>query len=224
MDNLKTEIITDEMGKIDLSFKIIIIGDSGVGKSSLTLKATKDKFQDFYTATVGFEFFSFNIKINDTIIKLQIWDTCGQEIYRSLISSFYKNSALAMVVYSIDNKASFQHIDYWIKELKNESNPDTKIILIGNKSDLEDKRSVTEEEAQQFAMDNEITEVFESSAKTGFNAKNIFIKAAKILYKEHIKYQSLSKGPNKLTYGDNLNKSKLLPTPKKKEENIKGCC
>lgn len=222
MDNLKTEIITDEAVKIDLSFKIIIIGDSGVGKSSLTLKATKDKFYDFYTATVGFEFFSFNIKINDTIIKLQIWDTCGQEIYRSLISSFYKNSALAMVVYSIDNEDSFRHIDYWIKELKNESNPDTKIILIGNKSDLEDKRCVDKEEAQKFARDNEISELFEASAKTGFSARNIFVKAAKILYKEHMKYESMSKGTSKLTYGENLNKSKILPTPK--EEKKKRCC
>lgn len=224
MDNLRAEIIKDESVKIDLSFKIIIIGDSGVGKSSLTLKATKDKFQEFYTATVGFEFFSFNVLINDTMIKLQIWDTCGQEVYRSLISSFYKNSALAMVVYSIDNEDSFRHIDYWIKELKNESNPDTKILLIGNKSDLEDKRCVNEEDAQKFAKDNEISEVFEASAKTGFNAKNVFVRAAKILYKEHMNYVSMSKGASRLTYGEDLNKSKILPTPKVEEKKKKGCC
>ncbi len=74
----------------------------GVGKSCLSLKATKKKFKSNYVATVGFEFFSFNIKMDNKIIKLQIWDTCGQEIYRSLISNFYKNTSLAIIVYAID--------------------------------------------------------------------------------------------------------------------------
>lgn len=77
-DNIKCEVINDEAIKYDLTFKMIIIGDSGVGKSSLTLKATKDKFEDCYNATVGFEFYTFNVKIDDKFIKLQIWDTCGQ--------------------------------------------------------------------------------------------------------------------------------------------------
>lgn len=100
--DLKCEIITEELTHYDLSFKIIVIGDSGVGKSCLTMKAIKNFFEDCYSATVGFEFFTLTIKIQDKLIKLQIWDTCGQEIYRSLISSFYRNSSLAMMVYSID--------------------------------------------------------------------------------------------------------------------------
>lgn len=108
-DDIKCEVLTDEAIKYDLTFKMIIIGDSGVGKSSLTLKATRNKSDDFYNATVGFEFYTFNVKIDDKIIKLQIWDTCGQEIYRSLISSFYKNSAITMIVYSIDREESFTH-------------------------------------------------------------------------------------------------------------------
>jgi len=95
-------ILGEENNHFDLSFKIIVIGDSGVGKSCLTMKATKNIFEDNSTATVGFEFFSFNMKLNDKIVKLQIWDTCGQEIYRSLITNFYRNSALAIIVYSID--------------------------------------------------------------------------------------------------------------------------
>ena len=98
----KVEVLPDDFNLYDLSFKIIIIGDSGVGKSCLTLKATKNYFEDYYSATVGFEFFTFNVKVDGKYIKLQIWDTCGQEIYRSLISSFYRNSSLAMMVYSID--------------------------------------------------------------------------------------------------------------------------
>jgi small GTP-binding protein len=102
LDDLTYEILPDDYTQYDLSFKLIVIGDSGVGKSCLTLKATKNQFESNYNATVGFEFFSFNIKINDKVIKLQIWDTCGQEIYRSLITNFYRNSSLAIMVYAID--------------------------------------------------------------------------------------------------------------------------
>ena len=94
-DKSDYEILPDDYPKYDLSFKIIIIGDSGVGKSCLSVKATKNIFENNYLATVGFEFFNFNIKLGERIIRLQIWDTCGQEIYRSLITNFYRNSSLA---------------------------------------------------------------------------------------------------------------------------------
>lgn len=100
--DLKCEILADDFTQYDLSFKLIVIGDSGVGKSCLTLKATKNFYEEFYTPTVGFEFFTQTLKIDNKYIKLQIWDTCGQEIYRSLIASFYRNSSLAIMVYSID--------------------------------------------------------------------------------------------------------------------------
>ena len=91
MEDLTCEFIP-ESSSYDLNFKLIIIGDAGVGKSCLTTRATKDYFEENYSTTIGFEFFSLNIKVNEKTIKLQIWDTCGQEIYRSLISSFYRNS------------------------------------------------------------------------------------------------------------------------------------
>ena len=100
--DIKCEIVKDENNQYDLSFKIIVIGDSGVGKSSLTTKAIKNYFDEFYSTTVGFEFLTQTMKIEDKYLKLQIWDTCGQEIYKSLISSFYKNSSLAMMMYSVD--------------------------------------------------------------------------------------------------------------------------
>ncbi len=101
-NNLTYEILPDDHQHYDFNFKLIVIGDSGVGKSCLSIKATKNLFENNYNTTVGFEFFTFNIKINDKVVKLQIWDTCGQEIYRSLITNFYRNSSLAIVVYSID--------------------------------------------------------------------------------------------------------------------------
>ena len=141
-EEIKAEVLPEDYNIYDLSFKMIVIGDAGVGKSCLTTKAAKGKFEESYSATVGFEFLVFNVKLNDKVVKLQIWDTCGQEIYRSLISSFYRNASLAMMVYAIDNKESFNHIETWLKEVKLQSNPDIKIFLIGNKSDLEEERKV----------------------------------------------------------------------------------
>ena len=91
-------------------------------------KNSKRKIEEAYSATVGFEFLVFNVKLNDKVVKLQIWDTCGQEIYRSLIiiCSFYRNASLTMMVYAIDNKESFNHIETWLKEVKLQSNPDIK--------------------------------------------------------------------------------------------------
>ena len=109
--NFEYEVLPEDYAQYDLSFKLIVIGDSGknilakipgVGKSCLTAKATKNTFETEYSATVGFEFFTSNIKLDDKVIKLQIWDTCGQENYRSLINNFYRSSALAIIVYSID--------------------------------------------------------------------------------------------------------------------------
>ena len=124
-----------ETNAYDYSFKMIVIGDAGVGKSCLSGRAIKDRFDTDYSPTVGFEFLTFTTKIEDKIVKLQIWDTCGQEAYRSLITNFYRNASLAMMVYAINSKDSFIHINQWLKEVKIQCHPDIKIILIGNKCD-----------------------------------------------------------------------------------------
>ena len=103
-ENIKLvyEILPDDFPHYDLSFKVILLGNSNVGKSELVMNATKNTFEESDKSTVGFEFFPFNMKIGNKVIKLQIWDTCGQEIYRSLISSFYKNTSLAIIIYAIN--------------------------------------------------------------------------------------------------------------------------
>jgi len=184
--DIKYEIIRDQ-GQYDLCFKIIVIGDSGVGKSCLIIRAIKNYFEDLYAPTVGFEFLSFSIKINEQIIKLQIWDTCGQEVYRSLINSFYRNSSLAILVYSIDNYNSFYRLETWLNDIKTQSNPDIKIILIGNKVDLEVNREVSKELGEKFYNDHKLNFFMETSAKTGFNAQNLLIKAGTMLFEEHLK-------------------------------------
>ena len=180
------EILPETNNKYDLTFKIIIIGDSGVGKSCLTQMATKNNFESNYQTTIGFEFFVLNIKIGDKIIKLQIWDTCGQEIYRSLISNFYRNASLAIMVYSVTDRKSFENLDLWYKELRTNSTSQINVFLIGNKIDLEEEREVRSEEGETFKEKYELIKFIESSAKSGFNALNIFIEAAKLLYDEYL--------------------------------------
>ena len=183
------EVLPEDFVNFDLSFKIILIGDSGVGKSCLTMKGTKNYFENYYSPTIGFEFFTFNVRIKDSKIRLQIWDTCGQEAYRSLISGFYRNSSLAILVYSIDNTNSFENLELWLNEIKVQGNPDVKIFLIGNKIDLEDKRRVTYEEGNKFKKENGLNLFLETSAKTGTNAQKVFVEAAKVLYEENLKYK-----------------------------------
>jgi small GTP-binding protein len=175
---LKYEVLPDDYTQYDLSFKVIVIGDSGVGKSCLTNKATKNEFLEDYNATVGFEFFTFNVRMFNKIIKLQIWDTCGQELYRSLITNFYRNSSMAIMVYSIDSRESFDNIDMWLKELRTHSNPDAKVFLIGNKIDLEKDRKITKEEGEEFASINGM-DFFETSAKTAYQVQDAFIQLTK---------------------------------------------
>ena len=188
--NFKCEVITHDLNEFDFIFKLIVIGDCGVGKSCLAIKAIKNYFEELYSTTIGFEFLSFNIKVEDQYIKLQIWDTCGQESYRSLINSFYRNASLAILVYSIDCKESFESLENWLNDVKKLANPDIKIILIGNKVDLEDKREVPKEKGEQFCKDHKLNLFLETSAKNGFNAKNLFMKAGTILYEEHLKIKA----------------------------------
>ena len=215
----------EDSGQYDLTFKIIVIGDPGVGKSCLTGRAVKDKFDSQYAPTIGFEFLTYSVKIEGKIIKLQIWDTCGQEMYRSLISNFYRNASLAMMVYSIDSKESFIHINTWLTEVKIQSHPDVKIILIGNKSDLEDKRSVTYEEAKKFKEENQLLYFEETSAKTGINAKEAFNAAAKILFEEHTNYKKRAKN---LSFSDtsSVNSYNTVPTKliKVGQKRNSNCC
>ena len=221
-ETLQAEVLPDDYNQYDLSFKMIVIGDAGVGKSCLTSKAAKGIFDDSYSATVGFEFLTFNVKIEGKILKLQIWDTCGQEIYRSLISSFYRNASLAMMVYSIDSKESFNHIETWLKEVKLQSNPDIKIFLIGNKADLDDQREVQLNEAKQFKDENGIHYFSETSAKSGLNAQEVFIEAAKLLYSEHLKYKARANKTD--VNGGNVPMPIKIDKNKGKGERKQGCC
>ena len=198
-NDLKCQILSDDFPSFDLSFKIIIVGESGVGKSSLSIRASRNYFEDFYSPTVGFEFLTFNVKVEDQNVKLQIWDTCGQEVYHSLISSFYRSASLAIIVYSIDSEESYKNIEKWLNDIKSQSNPDCKIFLIGNKADLEDKRQVTREDGEKFFQEHKLSYFTETSAKTSFNVQNVFIQVAKELYKQHEEIKNRVSRPGSMT-------------------------
>jgi len=218
-ENYKVEVLPEDYPQYDLSFKLIFIGDSGVGKSCLTTKAVKNNFEEYYQATVGFEFLTFNMKVNNKVIKLQIWDTCGQEIYKSLISNFYRNSSLAVLIYAINDKESFNHVEGWLNELKSQANPDIRIFLVGNKADLEEERKVTTEEAANYKEKQHLDLFMEASAKTGHNAKDVLVEAAKILYTDYLNFDENSK---KMADEKMNKKGDSLIKKDKKSKN--GCC
>ena len=185
-----------------INFKIIIIGDSGVGKSCLLRRAVQNTFTNTHTATIGFEFLLMYYDVNGTKMKLQIWDTCGQEMYRSLIQGFYRNTALTIMIYSIDNKDSFLNLSKWLKDVRNNSEKDQPVFIVGNKCDLE-KKNVSSNEAEKFVEENGLYNFIETSAATGENVSDLFDEVAKCLYKM---YNATGKFQlKKLKLGDSQN-------------------
>ncbi len=182
------ELIDKNIIKCELTFKIIIIGDSFVGKSCLSLKAVNGTFNKLYSPTVGFEYFNYSVNLDNYKINLQIWDTCGQEAYRSLINSFYHSSSLAILVYSIDSEQSFNNLEMWINEVKNKGNPDISFILIGNKADLEKERVISKKQGLEKAKKLGIDFFTELSTISGFGPREIFLEADKILYDDYNDY------------------------------------
>jgi Ras-related protein Rab-2A len=158
--------------------KYIIIGEPSVGKSNLLMKFANNKFTEDYQATIGVEFGAKNVEYDQQIYRIQIWDTAGQENFRSITRAYYKNCVCAMVVYDITSGESFKHVQNWIQDIHDESPKTVSIILIGNKIDLEDKRVVSFDEGNEFAIKNGI--IFgETSAKTGDGIEDIFLKSVK---------------------------------------------
>ena len=158
--------------------KYIIIGDSAVGKSNILLRYIHDRFNEEFHSTIGVEFGAKNLQIDDKIYRIQIWDTAGQETFRSITRAYYKNSVCACVVYDISNRTTFDNIKSWVEDCKKLSPKTVLMILVGNKIDLEDKREVTYDEGSIFAQKNGMI-FFECSAKTGKNIEQIFMESTK---------------------------------------------
>lgn len=164
-------------------FKLVLLGESAVGKSSLVLRFVKGQFHDYQESTIGAAFLTQTVCLDDTTVKFEIWDTAGQERYHSLAPMYYRGAQAAIVVYDLTNKDSFNRAKAWVKELQRLASPNIVIALAGNKTDLSSsKRTVETAEADNYATENGLL-FMETSAKTAMNVTEIFMAIAKKLPK-----------------------------------------
>ena len=173
----------------DMIFKILIIGDAGVGKSNLLLRYVKNEFASDMRSTVGVEFGTKMLKIDNYDIKAQIWDTAGQERYRAITSAYYKGAKGVLIVYDITKKNTFENVDKWLNDFKMKSDDDAAIVIVGNKSDLINEREVSIEEATLKAQVNHLA-FFETSAKENENVHSAFMSLMNQVLKNYKKNNS----------------------------------
>ena len=175
---------TENVKGYNMIFKIVLIGDTSVGKTNILSKYLTDEFDAKSKATVGVEFGVKNFKIENNIVKVQIWDTAGEERYRSITNAYYKGAKGSLLVYDITNKKSFENVEKWISDLKANADEDISMILLGNKTDLEDKRVVSTEEGKNKAEFYNLT-FMETSALNGNNIQEAFNELIMDVYKKN---------------------------------------
>ncbi len=194
--------------KYDYLFKILIIGESGVGKTCLLLRFTEDSFTTTFLTTIGIDFKIKIINLENKLIKLQIWDTAGQERFRTITKTYYKGAHGIILTYDVTDQDSFKNIRNWIKQIEANAQGNVKRVLVGNKCDKPD-RVVTEEEGKKLADDFNMS-FFETSAKTNQNVNEVFQFLTQEILKNN---EGKAQGPS----GDKLKSSST-------KEGKKGCC
>ena len=165
----------------DYKIKIIVVGDSGVGKTNLINRFASDKFDTNSKATIGVEFVYKTLKINKEVIKVEVWDTAGQERYRAITSSYYKGAKGAIIVYDITNEDSFNNVESWMNEVTKKGKTDMQFLLVGNKKDLINDRKVTEQKGIDKAKELNMN-LFEASALEKTNVNEAFNYLVKEIY------------------------------------------
>ena len=172
----------------EVLFRVIIVGDTGVGKSCMLLRFTEDRFKEQHNVTIGVEFGSRAIKVDAQNIKLQIWDTAGQESFRSITRSFYRKADGVILMYDITARHTYENCSDWLDEIKQNSSLDIVIYLVGNQIDLDaeagESREVSTEEGSAFFQQNRLNGFRETSAKSGLNVEEVFEDLTRILYKK----------------------------------------
>ncbi|KAK8573710.1 hypothetical protein V6N13_009798 [Hibiscus sabdariffa] len=166
----------------DYLFKVVLIGDSGVGKSNLLSRFTKNEFSLESKSTIGVEFATRSIRVDDKVVKAQIWDTAGQERYRAITSAYYRGAVGALLVYDVTRRVTFENVERWLKELRAHTDSNTVIMLVGNKADLRHLRAVSSEDATAFA-ERENTFFMETSALESLNVDNAFTEVLTQIYR-----------------------------------------
>ena len=231
--NLKNDKIYDK------SIKIILLGDSSVGKTSIIRRLCKGDFEDNLLATLSIECYNYIIKINDFIIRMQLWDTVGQELYNSIISNYYRSTDVAIFVYSVDNKKSFENIQKWFDQMVEKNtkveNNNLKCVLLGNKTDLE--REISFEQGEKYANENNFLMFKEISCKKNShedvdNIIEIFDVIGNTYYIEKIKNKnntmditmSYAASDSIIELGDEEREEKKEKEKNEKKEKKSKCC
>jgi len=194
----------------DYVFRMLLIGDSGTGKSSLLLRFTENKFNDYHATTIGVDFRIRTVFVNNRVIKLQIWDTAGLERFRTITNAYYRNVDIIMIVYDITNRNSFINVDNWVRESNIYGSMAKYKLLIGNKCDIINGRQVSYAEGSQLS-DNINIPFFEVSARSGRNVHEIFYDATE---------EILNKTVTKMSFDDQIVE---VPDEECKESWIKKC-
>ena len=235
-EEIKIERLKGDIKTYDRSIKVILIGDSKVGKTNILSRLVNNEFNDKHIPSLSLEYYNHSIKINNYIIRMQIWDTAGQEKTNSLISNYYRSAEVAIFVYSINDIKSYNSIQEWYKELINENNDDNnnvKKVLLGNKLDLENGRQVDKNIADTFAKENGFEVFAEITCKNDdqqklYNISNIFDAIGKLFYDEFTQSRDTVMTMSSFHY---IASNSILESKRNTEVEIKqpekkdgGCC
>ena len=212
------ELSPKDYEKEDYKVKLIIVGDSGVGKTNLISRFASDKFQSNSKATIGVEFIYKTLKINKEIFKVEIWDTAGQERYKSITSAYYKGAKGAIIVYDITSETSFNNIENWINEVKSKASNNIQIMIIGNKTDLYKERKISVEKGIEKAKTLNF-HLFEASALDKTNVKEAFNYLLKEMY---LDVKNISRNNSNNNYGGNFGINGVVINTSTKQK--KNCC
>jgi Ras-related protein Rab-6A len=227
MHTFTNNIIVDESGSASQieNYKIVIIGDQHVGKTSILSKYKYETIEENYAPTIGIDFLTKNVFLEDKTIRLIMWDTAGQERFKSLIPSYLKNANSIILTFDITSKNSFNSLNKWLEDIKNHVQDNVFIVLCGNKIDLNNKRQVNFEDAQKFAKDNDLVYI-ETSAITGDGIKKLFDLITKSFYdggisignESQVNERSIVLQPNNNVIDEGNNKKNCCTNTKKKEK------
>ena len=204
---------------VDVMFKVVLVGDSGVGKTNILSKYIKNEFHEDSKSTIGVEFGSKQLKIEGHKIKAQIWDTAGQEKYKAITSAYYKGAKGAFVVYDITRKETFNSVDRWINDLKTSADKNLTIIMIGNKCDLEDQRQVSADQGEEKGKSYDVA-FMETSAFSGENIDNDFGNLINEIYKKCYEEMTADDDLDIIGKSEDINLDKTKP----KNSEKKKCC
>ncbi|KAG2784726.1 hypothetical protein JG687_00008953 [Phytophthora cactorum] len=209
----------------DYLFKIVLIGDSGVGKSNLLSRFTRNEFNLESKSTIGVEFATKSIVAEGKTIKAQIWDTAGQERYRAITSAYYRGAVGALLVYDITKHGTFENVERWLKELRDHADANTVIMLVGNKSDLRHLRAVSTEEAMAFAEKNSLAFI-ETSALEATGVDTAFQRILTEIYKlmSRKTIQAEENATASLPTGNSIAITAENTTESQKKKKKSGCC